>query len=29
MGTDIYLNKQDFDKKIKLFYDYWEKVSFS
>ena len=26
MANDIRLNKQDFDKKIKQFYQHWEKV---
>jgi len=27
MASEVYLNKQDFDRKIKLFYQYWDKVS--
>jgi hypothetical protein len=27
MANEVLLNKQDFDKKIKLFYQHWDKVS--
>lgn len=26
MANEVHLNKQDFDNKIKLFYQQWEKV---
>ena len=29
MANEVRLNKQDFDKKIKQFYEHWEKVRLS
>lgn len=27
MANEVLLNKQDFDKKINIFYEHWDKVS--